>query len=90
MPASAPSDPKHYPDLSGPAMDAFEITPADGSNLPTKVRGIYVGVAGDVKVDTIEGTTVTFKNALAGIVLPIRAQRVYSTGTSATDLVGLF
>lgn len=77
-----------------PAGVAFAITPSDGADLADVTRGIYVGVAGDVAVSMIDPTTnklasVTFKNANAGMVIPIITKRVLSTGTTATNLVGL-
>lgn len=53
------------------------------------VRGIYVGGSGDVVAVSENGTAVTFKNVPAGGILPIRARRVNSSNTTATDLVGL-
>lgn len=76
--------------LSAPATGAFAITPSDSTDFSTAVRGIYVGVGGDVVVVCKEGGAVTFKNAVAGSVIPIRATRVNSTSTTATNLVGLY
>lgn len=77
------------PGLTSPATDAFVITPADGSDLARVTRGLWVGGGGDVSVVTQGGTTVTLKGAPAGSLIPIRAVRVRSTGTTATDIVGL-
>ena len=74
---------------SGPARGGFSITPADGADLAVYARGIYIGTAGDLKVDTVEGDTLTFVGAQAGGVIPVVAKRVYSTGTTAGNLVGL-
>lgn len=32
----------------------------------------------------------TFNNLVAGVVHPLRAKRVYATGTDATDIVGVY
>ena len=56
----------------------------DASSL--NPRALSVGVGGDVKIDTIEGDTVTFY-AVAGIVYPILFDKVYQTGTAATGIV---
>ncbi len=71
-----------------PAFDAFSITPSDGVNLAQTARALYVGVAGDVRVMTPGGATVTFKNVSAGI-LPVSAVRVFATATTATQIIGL-
>jgi hypothetical protein len=75
---------------TAPAVHAFAITPANGADLSFVTRGLYVGVSGDVKVDTLGGDTVTFVGLAAGVIHPIRAKRVYATGTTATDIVGVY
>lgn len=72
-----------------PANDAFAITPHDTNDLAQTTRGIYIGGAGAVAVITQAGTTVTFSGAAAGSVIPVSVSRVLSTGTTATNLVGL-
>lgn len=77
----------------GPNQSAslyFAITPHNSTDFTQGyVRGIYVGVTGDVVAVGQNGTAITFKNVPQGSVLPIEAKRVNSTGTTATDLVGL-
>jgi len=73
-----------------PAANGFAIAPDDGTDLPNNVRAIYVGNAGDVKVDFVNTGTVVIKNATAGSVLPMQVKRVYAIGTTATNLVGLY
>jgi len=75
--------------LNSPAADGFAITPADGTDLSFACRSIYVGVAGDVQVTTVKGTTLIFKNAQAGSTIPVRCSRVWNTNTTATNLLGL-
>lgn len=72
------------------ALDCFAITPHASNDFTYMVRGIYVGVAGDVVVVTPSGAAVTFKGATAGSILPVKAKRVNATSTTATDLVGLY
>ena len=77
--------------ITAPSDKYLDITVSDVTDLPEgKCRGIYVGVAGDIAAVTINGSTVQFKNASQGSVIPIVAIRVNSTGTSATDLVALY
>jgi cytochrome oxidase Cu insertion factor (SCO1/SenC/PrrC family) len=66
--------------------DAVAITKSDTEN--NAYSGIYVGGTGDVSVVTEEGTTVTFKAVPVGVIIPIRTQKVRSTDTSATLMVG--
>jgi hypothetical protein len=80
---------ERVPSMDGPAQSAFEITPHNTNDLATTARGLYVGAAGDVKVDTVAGDTVTFVDVPAGTILPVCCTRVYATGTVATDIVGL-
>lgn len=76
--------------LDAPATKAFAITPHDSTNFSENVRGIYVGVGGDVVIVCKDGeSAITFKNAVTGSVIPVRAIRVNSTNTTATNLVGL-
>lgn len=80
-------------DASGydaPASNAFAVTPADGSNLTRAARALFVGGAGDIKVDTLGGDTVTFTGVVAGSILPVRILKVYSTGTTATNIVAVY
>ena len=75
----------------GPAQSAAAVTPSDSADLTTTSRAIYVGGAGNLKVNMNEtGSEITFVAVAAGSVLPIRVDRVYSTGTTATSIVALW
>ncbi len=74
---------------SDPAEGAQTITPHDTNELGFTTRGIYVGGAGDVKLISVDGNTVTF-TAPVGVVIPIATRRVLSAGTTATKLIGLY
>lgn len=78
------------PGLTAPGQSAAEITPNNSTDLTTATRGIYVGVSGDLKVDTLKGDTVTFVGLSAGVIHPIRATRIYATGTDADDIVAVW
>ncbi len=75
--------------LESPAQDAFAISGDDSTDLTNSTRSIYVGGSGNIKVTTVDGTTVTFNGAVAGSIIPVRVKRVFSTGTTATNLIGL-
>lgn len=68
--------------------NAVAITPHDTNDIATTVA-VYVGGAGNLKVDMKGGGTVTFQAVPVGTVLEIRATRIYATGTTATYLLGL-
>ena len=78
--------------ISDPLAHAFEITKHDTTDLEGVTRALYVGTAGDVAVrlQGNPGTTIVFKNVPAGSLIPIRAARVMSTGTTAADMVGMW
>lgn len=68
---------------------AAAVSPSDTVDLP-HVSRLYVGVAGDVKVDLVGGSTgITFKNHPVGY-MPGFVTRVYSTGTAASQIVALW
>lgn len=75
---------------SAPARNAFAITPHNTNELAFVARGIYVGGAGDIAVTTANGHEVTLVAVPAGSVLPIVVRIVKATGTTATNLVGLY
>ena len=72
-----------------PAKNAAAVTPNDSTDLTNVARALYIGVAGDVKVDTLGGDTVTLTAVPVGI-LPISVTRVYATGTAATNITALW
>lgn len=73
-----------------PAVSIFLITPNNSVDLSTPTRGLSIAAEGDLRVLTINDETVTVpEGALAaGIIHPICVKRVYSTGTTATGIVG--
>lgn len=73
----------HFPS-SGAA-----VTPNDGSDLP-KAGRLYIGGAGAVKVTTVGGDDLTFAAVPAGTTLPVRVKKVFSTGTTATNILCLY
>lgn len=77
-------------DLDSPIENAFAVSPNNSTDLTAVTRGVYVGVSGDLKVDTSQGDTVTFVALASGVIHPIRAKRIYATGTTATNIVGVY
>jgi hypothetical protein len=77
-------------DVAAPARRGFAIAPSDATDLVAETRAIYVGVAGDLSVVLSSGDEVTFSGVAGASILPLRISRVKATGTSATQLVGLY
>ena len=77
-------------DSQGPATHAADVAPSDGSDISHVTRAIYVGGAGDLRVTLKGGGDVTFRNLGSGVLLPVRATRVWQSGTTAGDLVALW
>jgi hypothetical protein len=80
----------YYTELNSPAQDAFVVSPSNSANLTYFSRALYIGGGGNVAITTVKGTNVTFANVAGGSILPVRAQKVLSTGTTATLIVGLY
>jgi hypothetical protein len=73
-----------------PAKQGAVITPSDTTNFSFGfTRGLYVGGAGNISAEMANGTVVFF-NVVAGSVLPLRVTRVNATGTTASNIVGLY
>lgn len=73
-----------------PLAKAFAITPADGADIAVNTRAIWVGGTGALAV-IMEGDTASVTLAAVPVgLLPIAVKRVLSTGTTATNLVGLY
>jgi hypothetical protein len=66
----------------------FAITPNDGTDLATQAKAIWVGGTGAIKVTTADDSTLTFAAVPVGF-FPVRCKRVWSTGTTATNLIGV-
>lgn len=66
----------------------YSITPSDTADLPVKPRAIMVGGAGNLVARNVRGNDITIA-VVAGQIVPIKATRVLSTGTTATGLTAL-
>jgi hypothetical protein len=80
-------------------FNAVDVTPSDTNNIlvgGTTIDGLengvclYVGSGGDIKVTMIGGQVVTFVNVPNGSFLPIQVNKVWSSGTGASDIIGLY
>ena len=77
--------------LMGSALHAAAVTPHDANEFPVPTKGLYVGGAGNVNV-LLAGDTVpvVFVGVGAGTILPVRATKVLSSSTTASNIVRLY
>ena len=75
---------------------AASVTPSDTANV-TSVSGgtnngcvLYVGSAGNLRVQTVGGDDVTFNNINTGAFIPVQIVKVYATGTTASNILALW
>lgn len=76
-------------DSSFPADYAKAVTPHDSTNFDNPCRALYVGTSGNI-VAIINGTAITFVGVSGGSIMPVRATRVNSTSTTASNIVALY
>lgn len=74
--------------LEAPARGLLAITPNDSTDISAQIRAINVAESGTVKLTMLDGSEGTIFVA-AGSVFPVRARRIWATGTTATGIVGL-
>lgn len=82
----------HAIDQLQSAVGAFAITPADGTDLAQVTRAIFFQGDTDLldlKVTMVDGSVVTFLGLASGVVHPLQVRRVWATGTSAANIIGL-
>ena len=72
-----------------PASAVEMITPNDAVDLERVTLALNVATPGIVRVTTREGT-VADVHVAAGVAFPLRVSRVWSTGTTATGIRGLY
>lgn len=65
---------------------AKNVTPSDSTMLPA-TKAIYVSVSGDLAVEMLDGTAVTFTGIAASVFHPIGVRKVLATGTTATGII---
>lgn len=81
-----------FDSASDPARNHAAVTTHNSNALPGGVaKAIYVGTGGDVTLRASNASSdVTFKNVPSGCFLPVRAEYVRTTGTTAADMVALY
>lgn len=76
-------------DITAPFSNGGAVTLHDTNELSMATRGIMVTTVGNVAVTLISGESVTLPACQPGIIYPVRAKIIKSTGTTATGLVWL-
>ena len=78
------SRPGHY-------TSADAITASDSLDLTNTTSAVWIGAAGNLRVNTQDGTTVTITGIPAGTLLKIAVTRVFATGTTVAggNIIGL-
>lgn len=66
---------------------ATSVTLSDSAN--NSYSALYVGTGGNVKVTTQDGNAVTFSNVPSGGYIWVQTSLVWSTGTTASNIIGL-
>ncbi|CAN0602427.1 unnamed protein product, partial [Ectocarpus sp. 12 AP-2014] len=71
--------------LQDPAVTIFDIDPSDTGNLPHTTTALNVATPGTVRVTTLDGS-VGDLTIHPGHPFPVRATRIWQTGTTATGV----
>ena len=66
----------------------FSITADDTTALTKTAKAIYCGVGGNLNVKFVDGSTGLLKNLAYGMWHPMEVTYVYSSQTTATDILG--
>ena len=76
---------------------AAAVSPSDTVDIPSVTGGtsnngcvLYIGGFGNLKVETVGGDLITFVGVNGGSFFPVQVTKVYSTGTTATDIIALW
>lgn len=75
---------------TSPFEGSITIAKSDSTVLAPVCSALYVGGTGDVAVRMLDGSTPIFKAVPVGVTLNIQFDKVLSTGTTATLMVGLW
>jgi hypothetical protein len=74
-----------------PAKFAVAVTPSNSVDFAEgPCKSLWVGGAGVLIVEMLDGAQITFSGVPAGTIMPIQCRRVHLTGTTATLIVALY
>ena len=80
----------HSNSLVSPATGGANVAPSDAADLAQVTRALYVGRGGDLSLRLASGSEVVLTGVVGGTLLPVRAERVRATGTTAAGIVALW
>lgn len=75
--------------LESPAQHIYNVTPSDTADITYASRALNVSEAGFVRVTTVGGNDATIFVS-AGNAFPVRATRIWDTGTTATGIAVMY
>lgn len=81
--------PEHLIHPAKGAFDAYAVR-SDTVDFAIAARAFYTGSGGNIKVTTHDKQDIALVSVPAGTIFPLRIIRLWSTGTAATDVVGLY
>lgn len=77
--------------VSAPATRAVSVTPHDTDALADIPKALFVGTGGNLTLRGAGGGSDTvWKNVASGTIVPLRAEYVRATGTTAADILALY
>lgn len=77
--------------ISAPATRAVAVVPHDSNALVDIPKALFVGTGGTIVLRGVGGgADTTWRNLASGAVVPVRAEFVRATGTTASDLLALY
>ena len=77
--------------VTHPARSVRPITPNDAVALSDLPKALFIGTGGNISLrGADDASPVLFVNLPNGSILPVRTAQVYQTGTTASDIVGLY
>jgi hypothetical protein len=78
------------PGLTSPLERGFAVTPHDTNALSFVTRELFIGTGGNIALELKHGDSITLNNVPDGARLPYRVSKLLATGTTASDIVGLY
>ncbi len=72
---------------NGQFAGGLATTGSNSEYLPFTAGGVYIGTTGDLKVETADGSVLTFVSA-SGFI-PGVITKIFLTGTSAQNIIAL-
>lgn len=80
-----------YQSDPGPATDPVAIdVSSEDQEFDPPLRGISIGTAGDLKIDGLSVTAIVIPEAClaTGVQHAISIKKIYSAGTTASNMIG--